>query len=165
MAAAKRSARASGVGAVTELTADHLRAIFHRFEAIDQSLREIQATLNDVDGADPFRDRVDGVTDAHRRAVARFSKAMRGRMEAILAARGASPQPKAVSARRAMQPFLTAIWVLIEELRPAQLKGYGELSPAAAGELEAIASELHTLLAAFRERLNDADGREGPHGD
>ncbi len=138
---------------MTELNTNHLRAVFHRFEAIDQALCEMECELHDVSGNSPFRNRLAGLTGADRQAAGLFSESLRVRMEAILAALGAPPRPRTVDAARAVRPFLTGIEILIEELRPARMKGYGKLSAEAARELEAIATELQARVAEFEARL------------
>ena len=139
---------------MTDLNENHRRILFHRFEAIDHSLFELECELDPISLNSPFRNRIAGLTKAQRSVVKSFSKRLRTRMCRILSQKDALNPPETVSLPRAIRPYLLAIELSIEELGSKHMKGYGDLSDSARRELEVIVTELQGLVAEFAARLN-----------
>jgi hypothetical protein len=94
---------------MTDLNENHRRILFHRFEAIDHSLFELECELNPISLNSPFRNRIAGPENSQRAMVKSFSKRLRTRMFEILSQRDALIPPETVSISRAIKPFLLAI--------------------------------------------------------
>jgi hypothetical protein len=139
---------------MTDLSENHLRILFHRLEAIDSSLFELECALDPISLRSPFRNRIAGLTKAQREMVKSFSKRLRTRMSEILSQRDALIPPETITVPRAISPYLLAIELSIEELGSKHMKGYGELSDSARRELEVIETELQELVAEFAAKLN-----------
>jgi len=140
---------------MTDFNKNHRRALFHRLEAIDNSLFELECALDPISLQSPFRSRIAGLTEAQCEIVKSFSKRLRTRMCEILAQRDALIPPETVSVHRAIRPYLLAIELSLEELGPKHMKGYGGLSDSARRELEEIVTELQGLVAEFAAKLNE----------
>ena len=140
---------------MTDLNQNHRRIPFHRFEAIDNSLFELECALDPISLCSPFRNRIAGLTDAQRALVKGFCKRLRTRMCEILSQRDALIPFETVTVHRATRPFLLSIELSLEELGPKHMKGYGDLSDSSRCELEAIVSELEELVAEFEVELKE----------
>ena len=82
---------------MTDLNQNHRRILFHRFEAIDSSLFELEFALYPISLRNPFRNRITGLTEAQRALVKGFSKRLRTRMCEILSQRDALIPPETVT--------------------------------------------------------------------
>jgi hypothetical protein len=140
---------------MTGLNENHRRILFHRFEAIDHSLFELECELDPISLNSPFRGRIGGLTKAQRAVVKSFSKRLRTRMCEMLTQRDALIPPETVSVHRAVRPYLLAVELSLEELGYKHMKGYGDLSDSARLELEEIVAELQGLVAELEAKLNE----------
>jgi len=140
---------------MTDLTENHRRILFHRLEAIDNSLFELECALDPISLQSPFRSRITGLTVAQREMVESFNRRLRTRMCEILSKKGVPIPPQVVSVSRAAMPYLLAIQISLEELGPKHMRGYGKLSDSARRELEGIVSELEGLVSQFEAKLNE----------
>ena len=66
---------------------------------------------------------------------------------------GIEPPSPRTSALHAARVNLLYAEVALEELRPPRLRGYGEVAPEAAVDLEEVVEELRGLLRAMAEKL------------
>ena len=140
---------------MTDLNENHLRILFHRLEAIDNSLFELECALDPISLRSPFRSRVTGLTEVQRAMVKSFSKRLRACMCEILSKKGVPIPVQVASVSRAARPYLLAIQISLEELGSKQMKGYGKLSDSARRELEGVVSELQEMVAEFEIKLHE----------
>jgi hypothetical protein len=69
------------------------------------------------------------------------------------------PNPR-TSALHAARVNLRYAEMALEDLRPRALRGYGEVAPQAADEIEGVVAELRELLRHMRELLSHGPDRE-----
>lgn len=156
---------------VAHLNPNQIRHVLARFSHVDELLRSIeQVTRSDLS---PFSSERPDLSPDEARLVLAFVAQARRRMLAALD-RLAIPRPEPnVSARWSVQTSLGFADLALAELGPAELKGYGDVDPDAAAELEALATDLRSLVGRgvallhehepgqLRERVAGLAGRVG----
>jgi GTP-binding protein EngB required for normal cell division len=119
-------------------------------EYVDKIIGEIEQVLYSAASKAAFPRYIQDITPTQRRTIEDYLARIRAQLARVLDGQ-AIPRPAAwVPASRAVYTGLTTIEIAVEELRPQYMKGYGELPPELATELEGISGELFGLV----ERLN-----------
>jgi GTP-binding protein EngB required for normal cell division len=117
---------------------------------VDKVIGEIEQILHSAASKAAFPRYIEDVTPTQRRTIEDYLARIRAQLARVLDGQGI-PRPEAwVPTSRAVYTALTTIDIALEELRPQYMKGYGELTPELAMELEGISGELRGLV----ERLN-----------
>lgn len=112
----------------------------------DRLLSEIEQVLNASASKSPFPKYVADFTPAQRKTIENYINRIRARLVRILEGQGIEPNPPSIPATRAIHSALTFIDIAVEELRPRFMRGYGEVPPQAAAELDGIVGELSVLV-------------------
>jgi GTP-binding protein EngB required for normal cell division len=130
--------------ALNEHQKRHLRA---SSQEIERLLREAETILNTATSQSPFPAYRDDLTPAQRKVVQDYIARLRTQLVRVLESQQISlPQPDC-GVSRALQANLIAIDIMIEELKPKYMKGYGALSEEATVDLNGIVRELQGLVA------------------
>jgi GTP-binding protein EngB required for normal cell division len=140
----RKSVMGSGSGTVLNPYQErHLRVSLHE---ADRLLSEIAQILNSAASKSPFPKFVVDLTPAQRKTIEDYIDRVRARLVRVLESQNIEPEPPSIPATRAIHSALTFIDIAVEELRPRYMRGYGEVPPEAAAELNGIVGELSALV-------------------
>lgn len=117
---------------------------------VDNVIGEIEEVLHSAGSKAAFPRYIQDITPIQRRTIEHYLARIRAQLARVLDGQGI-PRPDAwLPTSRAVYTSLTTIDIAVEELRPQYMRGYGEMPPELATELEGISGELRGLV----ERLN-----------
>ena len=123
---------------------------------IDKLLSDIEAVLWASASKSPFPKYIPDISPAQRRVIEDYIARIRSRLVRTLESQDISIEPPSIPATRALSMALTFVAISIEELRPRYMRGYGEVSPTAATELNGIVGELEGLVNQFNIFIDQA---------
>lgn len=129
--------------ALNEHQKRHLRA---SSQEIDRLLTEAETILNRASQS-PFPAYSDDLTPAQKKVVQDYIARLRTQLVRVLESQQISLPKPDCGVSRALQANLIAIDIIIEELQPKYMKGYGSLSDEATVDLNGIVQELQGLVA------------------
>lgn len=140
---------------MTPLNENHARLVRATFAHLDSLLRDMEALTRPP--YSPFvKERADLAPD-EARLLESFIAMVRARMMTALD-RLNLPRPEpALSARWSITTSLAFAEVALAELRLEGLRGYGDLAPETAREVEAVAEDIATLLRRGRALVHEAE--------
>lgn len=144
----------------------HLRATCEHIDRLLDSLQEALAASPSM-GASPSPPEADRAAPSRRafpRFVADLAPAtaralddeigrLRGQLLRIVEAQGIPALAAAIPASRSAAATLLFIELALDELAPRNVRGYGEVSPAAAEALRGIVDEIHQEVSRMRTIL------------
>jgi len=114
---------------------------------IDGMLSELEAVLNQSASKSAFPKYIPDISPAQRHTIEDYIARLRAQLKRVLEGQGiAAPRPS-ISASHAAHVSLQFLDVSVEELKPRYMRGYGEVPPAAAIELNGIVGELQGLIS------------------
>lgn len=93
-----------------------------------------------------FPEYLSDVTPAQRRVIEDYIARIRGHLTRVLDGQGIERPEPSIPVSRSLHTALTFIAIAAEELLPKYMRGYGEVPPAAAVELNGITGELLSLV-------------------
>lgn len=127
---------------------------------IDKVIGETEEILNSAASKAAFPKYLQDITPAQRRTIEDYFARIRAQLARVLDGQGI-PRPDAwCPTSRAVYTSLTVIDIAAEELRPPYMRGYGDLSPQLATELEGISGELRGLVARVNQYLLQGAGQD-----
>lgn len=127
---------------------------------IDKVIGEIQGVLNAATSKAAFPQYILDITPVQQRTIEDYLARIRAQLARVLDGQGI-PRPAAwCPASRAVSTSLTVIDIAVEELRPRYMRGYGELPPELATELEGISGELRGLVSRLNRYLLQDAGQD-----
>lgn len=127
---------------------------------IDKVAGEIEEILHSAATKAAFPKFIQDVNSAQRRTIGDYLARIRAQLARVLDGQGI-PRPEAwIPASRAVYTSLTVIDIAVEELRPQYIRGYGEVPPELATELEGISGELRGLVARVNQYLLQGAGQD-----
>lgn len=132
--------------ALNEHQKRHLRT---SAQEIERLLREAETILNTAKSQSPFPAYRDDLTPAQRKVVQDYIARLRTQLVRVLESQQISLPKPDCGVSRALQANLIAIDIIIEELKPKYMKGYGPLSDETAVDLNGIVQELQGLVEKF----------------
>jgi GTP-binding protein EngB required for normal cell division len=119
----------------------------------DKLIGEIEEILNSAASKAAFPRYIQNIAPVQRKTIEDYLARIRAQLVRVLDGQDI-PRPDAtIPASRAVYVSLGSIDIAVEELRPGYMRGYGELPPPVALELEGIAGELRGLLARLSQYL------------
>jgi hypothetical protein len=121
----------------------HLQMALHE---ADRLLSGIEQVLNSAGSKSPFPKYVVDLTPAQQKTIEDYVGHIRVRLVRVLESQNIEPESPSIPATRAIHSALTFIDIAVEELKPRYMRGYGEVPPAAAAELNGIVGELSALV-------------------
>ncbi len=125
----------------------HKRRLSVTCRHIDKLLSDVEDVLWASTSKSPFPTYISDITPAQRRVIEDYIARIRARLVQTLESQDIPLEPPSIPATRALYTALTFVDIAIEELRPRYMRGYGEVPPAAATELNGIVRELEGLVA------------------
>jgi len=136
------------------LGSNHERRITVTCRHIDKLLAEMENALNVSTSRLAFPEYAPDLSPAQRRGVEDYIARIRKQLVGALEGEGIERPPAEIPVSRTLHAHLTFVEIAVEELRPQYMRGYGDVSPAAAAELNRIAEELQQLVRQFHQYLN-----------
>jgi GTP-binding protein EngB required for normal cell division len=127
---------------------------------IDKVISEIEEVLTSAASKAAFPQYIQDITPIQRRTIEDYLARFRAQLARVLEGQGL-PRPEAwLPTSRAVYTSLTTIDIAAEELRPRYMRGYGDLPPELATELEGISGELRGLVARLNQYLFQGAGQD-----
>lgn len=136
------------------------RALAVTCQYIDKMIGEMEHVLNAAASKAAFPKYLKDISASQKRTLEDYFARIRAQLERVLDGQQI-PRPEAtVPASRAVFTILLTIDIAVEELRPSYMRGYGELSPELATELEGICGELRQLVSRVNQYLLQDAGQD-----
>jgi GTP-binding protein EngB required for normal cell division len=129
------------------LNEHHKRRLTVTCSHIDSLLADAEAVLWASASKSPFPKYIPDIPPAQRRVIEDYIARIRARLVRTLESQGIQIPPPSIPATRALHSALTFVDIDVEELRPRYMRGYGQVPPAAAAELNGIVGELESLVS------------------
>ncbi|HUO15635.1 MAG TPA: hypothetical protein VMX38_11665 [Verrucomicrobiae bacterium] len=126
------------------LSSNHARRLLVTCRYIDKLLADMEGALAVEQSRKAFPEYSSDITPGQRQIIEESIAKIRAQLKGVLDGLGIDHPAPSIPVSRYLHTVLTFIAIAAEELRPKYMRGYGEVSSEAAGELNAIAT---TLLA------------------
>ena len=128
------------------LNANHERRLTVTCRYIDKLLADMETTLHSSESKLAFPHFVSDLSPQQRRVVEDYIRRIRAQLIRVLEGQNIERPSTDIPESRSLHAALTFIDIAAEELKPEYMRGYGEIPPAAATELNGIAGELKGLV-------------------
>jgi len=135
------------------LNSNHERRLSVTCRHIDKLLAEIESTLKVSTSRLAFPQYVPDLSPAQRRVIEDYIGRIRAQLVRVLDGQGIERPPADIPVSRSLHSYLTFVDIATEELKPEYMRGYGQVPPAAAVELNGIAGELQGLVRQLDQYL------------
>ncbi len=135
------------------LNPNHERRLSVACRHIDQLLGEMESALHVSTSRLAFPQYIPDLTPGQGHVIEHYIGRVRSQLVQVLDGLGIERPPVDVPVSRSLLSHLTFVDIAVEELRPRYMRGYGEISPEAAAELNKIATELQQLMEQFHRYL------------
>jgi hypothetical protein len=116
---------------------------------IDKLLADMENALAVANSKQAFPEYQPDVTPAQRQVIEDYIARLRMQLTEVLDVQGIERPEPFIPVSRCLHTALTFIRIAAEELQPRYMRGYGQISPAAATDLNRIAAELMSLTTEF----------------
>jgi GTP-binding protein EngB required for normal cell division len=127
---------------------------------IDKTLADVEGILSSAATKSTFQKYIADLQPAERRVVEDYIGRIRAHLVRVLKGQGIQPEPPSIPVTRAVHASLTFLDIAAEELKPKYMRGYGEVSEAAAAELNGIAGELQGLVQTLDRFVSQNKGHD-----
>jgi len=131
------------------LNSNHTRRLSVTCRHIDKLLADMENALSVANSRQAFPEYLSDVTPAQRRVIEDYIARVRVQLFRVLDVQGVDRPEPFIPVSRCLHIALTFIKIAAEELQPRYMRGYGEISTAAATDLNRIALELVSLTTEF----------------
>ena len=128
------------------LNSNHARRLSVTCRHIDKLLAEMESALSMATSKLAFPQYAPDVGPAQRRVIEDYISRIRAQLVRVLDGQDIERPPSDIPVSRALHVNLTFVDIAAEELKPEYMRGYGEIPPTAAIELNGIAGELQSLV-------------------
>ncbi len=135
------------------LNSNHERRLSVTCRYIDKLLADMESMLNVATSKLAFPQYTPDLTSAQRRVVEDYISRIRSQLIRVLDGQNIERPPADIPVARSLHSTLTFVDITVEELRPEYMRGYGEVPPQAAVELNRIAGELQGLVRQLDQYL------------
>jgi len=135
------------------LNSNHERRLSVTCRHIDKLLAEMESALNVSTSKLAFPQYVPDLSPAQRRVIEDYIGRIRAQLIRVLDGQGMERPTADIPVSRSLHSYLTFVDIATEELKPEYMRGYGEVPPAAAVELNGIAGELQGLVRQLDQYL------------
>ena len=133
-------------GSVNSLNSNHERRLSVTCRYIDKLLADMEGILNVSSSRLAFPQYTPDLTSAQRRVVEDYIGRIRAQLIRVLDGQNIERPSADIPVGRSLHSTLTFVDIAVEELKPEYMRGYGEVPPQAAVELNGIAGELQGLV-------------------
>lgn len=138
------SAKGDSQHALNESQERHLRVVC---QYVDRLFSEIESILASATSKATFPKYVSKISDLDRRAIEASINEIRAQLVRALESQSIAREKATIPDARAICATLDSIEISLDELKPKNMRGYGEVPENAAKELEKIAEELQERVA------------------
>ncbi|MGA8152372.1 MAG: dynamin family protein [Terriglobales bacterium] len=135
------------------LNSNHERRLSVTCRHIDKLLAEMEIALNVSTSKLAFPQYAPDLSPAQRRVIEDYIGRIRAQLIRVLDGQGMERPTADIPVSRSLHSYLTFVDIATEELKPEYMRGYGEVPPAAAVELNGIAGELQGLVRQLDQYL------------
>ena len=135
------------------LNSNHERRLSVTCRHIDKLLAEMESALNVSTSKLAFPQYAPDLSPAQRRVIEDYIGRIRSQLVRVLDGQAIERPPADIPVSRSLHSYLTFVDIATEELKPEYMRGYGEVPPAAAVELNGIAGELQGLVRQLDQYL------------
>ena len=135
------------------LNSNHERRLSVTCRHIDKLLAEMESALNVSTSKLAFPQYAPDLSPAQRRVIEDYIGRIRAQLIRVLDGQGMERPTADIPVSRSLHTYLTFVDIATEELKPEYMRGYGEVPPAAAVELNGIAGELQGLVRQLDQYL------------
>ena len=135
-----------GDGSGNVLNPHQQRRLRVSLQHADRLLSDIEQIVNSAASRSPFPKYIVDLNPVQRKTIEDYVSRIRARFVRVLEGQQIEPEPPSIPATRAIHSALTFIEIAVEELKPRHMRGYGEVPPRAAAELDGIVGELSALV-------------------
>jgi GTP-binding protein EngB required for normal cell division len=129
------------------LNSNHVRRLSVTCRHIDKLLADMENALGVASSRQAFPEYLSDVTPAQRRVIEDYISRIRAQLARVLDGQGIERPEPFIPVSRSLHTALTFIAIDAEELQPKYMRGYGDVPPSAAVELNGIAGELLGLVS------------------
>ncbi|HUK48874.1 MAG TPA: hypothetical protein VLW06_14825 [Terriglobales bacterium] len=148
------------------LNASHERRLTVTCRYIDKLLADMEGTLHVSESKLAFPQYIPDLSPKQRRVIEDYIGQIRAQLVRVLDGQNIERPSPDIPESRSLHAVLTFIDIAAEELKPEYMRGYGEVSRAAAVQLNGIAGELKALVLQLDQFLTrglkqDLDSGEG----
>jgi hypothetical protein len=140
------------------LNSNHERRLSVTCRQIDKLLDEMENALNISTSKTAFPQYALDLSPAQRSVIEAHIARIREQLVRVLDGQGIEFPPADIPVSRVLHSHLTFVDIAVEELRPRYMRGYGEISPDAAAELNRIATDLQQSVRQFRHSVQECMG-------
>jgi GTP-binding protein EngB required for normal cell division len=131
---------------ISQLKESQRRHISATCQYVDRALTDLEAVVAASSSGSPFARYVDDLTPAQKRLLSDYCAGIRAQMLRVLRGLGIAPGETMISARHAIRTGVAYVEIALEELKPRHMRGYGEVPPDIAPELNGLVYELQALV-------------------
>lgn len=139
--------------ALNESQQRHLRV---SCQYVDKLLSEIESILSSSASKSAFPRYISEISPANRGTIEDYIARIRAQLLRILEGQHIAPEKPAIPDTRAISVTLGAIDIAVDELKPKNMRGYGEVPESVALDLNGIVGEVQGLVS----RLNQGEGED-----
>ena len=140
------------------LNSNHARRLSVTCQHIDKLLADMENAVSVSASERAFPEYIADVTPAQRQTIEDYIARIRSQLARILDGQGIERPAPRIPASRSLYTILTFIGIAAEELQPKYMRGYGEIPPAAAVDLNGIAAELLSLTHQLDQYIKGGAG-------
>ena len=133
-------------GSANSLNSNHERRLSVTCRYIDKLLADMESVLSISSSRLAFPQYTPDLTSAQRRVVEDYIGRIRAQLIRVLDGQNIERPSADIPVARSLHSTLTFVDIAVEELKPEYMRGYGEVPPRAAVELNGIAGELQGLV-------------------
>jgi GTP-binding protein EngB required for normal cell division len=127
------------------LNSNHARRLSVTCRHIDKLLADMEAALSVSGSKRAFPEYLPDITPGQRRVIEDYIVRIRAQLVRVLDGQNIERPEASIPVSRSLHTVLTFVAITAEELQPKYMRGYGEIPPAAAVDLNGIAAELLSL--------------------
>jgi GTP-binding protein EngB required for normal cell division len=135
------------------LNSNHERRLSVTCRYIDKLLADMESMLNVSSSKLAVPQYAPDLTSAQRRVIEDYISRIRAQLIRVLDGQNIERPPADIPVSRSLHSTLTFVDIAVEELKPEYMRGYGEVPPEAAVELNGIAGELQGLVRQLDQYL------------
>jgi len=127
------------------LNPNHARRLSVTCRHIDKLLADMESAMSASGSKKAFPECLPDLTPVERQVIEDYIARIRSQLVRILDGQDIERPTASIPVSRSLRTILTFVGIAAEELQPKYMRGYGEIPPAAAIELNGIAAELLSL--------------------
>jgi len=120
---------------------------------VDGMLGDMEGVLDAAQSKSVFPKYVNDITPVQRKTIEDYVARVRAQLLRILAGQSITPDKPHITASHSVHTALTFAEIAVEELGPEKMRGYGEVSPEGAADLQGLMQELQAVLGQLHSYL------------